>query len=158
MGSEMCIRDRNLLSLSLHVFKREIANDTSGSGEEAFERLTSQIEKMSNHVALGNDTGSTVDVFHGEGRTRKALLVDDCENERTLLAGFLGLHGIAVDTVSDGKAALRYLEENTPPDVILLDMVMPYLSGAELYRFIRCLLYTSPSPRDATLSRMPSSA
>ena len=25
-------------------------------------------------------------------------------------------------------------------------------------RFICCLLYTSPSPRDATLSRMPSSA
>ena len=25
-------------------------------------------------------------------------------------------------------------------------------------RTIRCLLYTSPSPRDATLSRMPSSA
>ena len=25
-------------------------------------------------------------------------------------------------------------------------------------RFIPCLLYTSPSPRDATLSRMPSSA
>ena len=38
--------------------------------------------------------------------------------------------------------------------------------GAELYDFITrdvarlypCLLYTSPSPRDATLSRMPSSA
>ena len=28
--------------------------------------------------------------------------------------------------------------------------------GAELHR--SCLLYTSPSPRDATLSRMPSSA
>ena len=26
------------------------------------------------------------------------------------------------------------------------------------YRFWGCLLYTSPSPRDATLSRMPSSA
>ena len=25
-------------------------------------------------------------------------------------------------------------------------------------KLIRCLLYTSPSPRDATLSRMPSSA
>ena len=24
--------------------------------------------------------------------------------------------------------------------------------------FVNCLLYTSPSPRDATLSRMPSSA
>ena len=31
----------------------------------------------------------------------------------------------------------------------------PSLDGANLYR---CLLYTSPSPRDATLSRMPSSA
>ena len=27
-----------------------------------------------------------------------------------------------------------------------------------LGRFLACLLYTSPSPRDATLSRMPSSA
>ena len=27
-----------------------------------------------------------------------------------------------------------------------------------IYTFIGCLLYTSPSPRDATLSRMPSSA
>ena len=28
----------------------------------------------------------------------------------------------------------------------------------EKYKFCVCLLYTSPSPRDATLSRMPSSA
>ena len=39
------------------------------------------------------------------------------------------------------------------------DAVPKYLtgkeSGAELNN---CLLYTSPSPRDATLSRMPSSA
>ena len=28
----------------------------------------------------------------------------------------------------------------------------------DLVYFITCLLYTSPSPRDATLSRMPSSA
>ena len=28
----------------------------------------------------------------------------------------------------------------------------------EMYRILSCLLYTSPSPRDATLSRMPSSA
>ena len=28
----------------------------------------------------------------------------------------------------------------------------------ELYHLCNCLLYTSPSPRDATLSRMPSSA
>ena len=30
--------------------------------------------------------------------------------------------------------------------------------GTPRARYIICLLYTSPSPRDATLSRMPSSA
>ena len=30
--------------------------------------------------------------------------------------------------------------------------------GDNLFRDWSCLLYTSPSPRDATLSRMPSSA
>ena len=30
--------------------------------------------------------------------------------------------------------------------------------GASIEHFGNCLLYTSPSPRDATLSRMPSSA
>ena len=35
------------------------------------------------------------------------------------------------------------------------------ITGPDAYKFIQlltCLLYTSPSPRDATLSRMPSSA
>ena len=31
-------------------------------------------------------------------------------------------------------------------------------SNMGAYKATRCLLYTSPSPRDATLSRMPSSA
>ena len=33
-----------------------------------------------------------------------------------------------------------------------------YDAGAGIYSYTACLLYTSPSPRDATLSRMPSSA
>ena len=33
-----------------------------------------------------------------------------------------------------------------------------YASGQLVQQYKNCLLYTSPSPRDATLSRMPSSA
>ena len=33
-----------------------------------------------------------------------------------------------------------------------------WCNGMEITQFTYCLLYTSPSPRDATLSRMPSSA
>ena len=43
-----------------------------------------------------------------------------------------------------------------------LDRDVDFLTGAMLSdlepQVIDCLLYTSPSPRDATLSRMPSSA
>ena len=35
---------------------------------------------------------------------------------------------------------------------------MPYIKVYEVATFYTCLLYTSPSPRDRTRSRMPSSA
>ena len=43
---------------------------------------------------------------------------------------------------------------------LFMGMVIPtsILDRAIKKRFMACLLYTSPSPRDATLSRMPSSA
>ena len=41
--------------------------------------------------------------------------------------------------------------------LVLLPVVLGKL-GSIVDRLERCLLYTSPSPRDATLSRMPSSA
>ena len=48
----------------------------------------------------------------------------------------------------------RFEEIDKSDSVINLKINAPYL-----YRlFLHCLLYTSPSPRDATLSRMPSSA
>ena len=42
------------------------------------------------------------------------------------------------------------------PGVHLTELMPRMAAAAD--RFVFCLLYTSPSPRDATLSRMPSSA
>ena len=45
--------------------------------------------------------------------------------------------------------------------VALAEEVLGHLENVEVTSFdslLTCLLYTSPSPRDATLSRMPSSA
>ena len=47
------------------------------------------------------------------------------------------------------------LMDRNAPDTVLSKADKSYLSSKEI---ISCLLYTSPSPRDATLSRMPSSA
>ena len=44
-------------------------------------------------------------------------------------------------------------------DVALVKQVVDLLSEAiEIHEVASCLLYTSPSPRDGLLSRMPSSA
>ena len=42
-------------------------------------------------------------------------------------------------------------------DINMLGTI-PYLIDGDVKMTESCLLYTSPSPRDATLSRMPSSA
>ena len=44
------------------------------------------------------------------------------------------------------------------PSLIVLLVFMPVLLMRELVRHYCCLLYTSPSPRDLSTSRMPSSA
>ena len=59
------------------------------------------------------------------------------------------------------------LENNYTPSTLILDAPLVLDQGEDLKqwkpenygkKFYGCLLYTSPSPRDATLSRMPSSA
>ena len=66
------------------------------------------------------------------------LLLADIEENRSLLqrnftSAFMGNRSIAIDNVND-------------------------LYGCRMAMLEACLLYTSPSPRDTALSRMPSSA
>ncbi len=70
-------------------------------------------------------------------KRRRALIVEDCANERELLAGYLRLCGYIVDVVEDGEAAMKYLAEHQRPDVVLLDMNMPRLDGPHTIDAIR---------------------
>jgi two-component system, OmpR family, response regulator len=70
-------------------------------------------------------------------KVRKALLVEDNQNERELLAGLLRMAGVDVDTAGDGADALDYLRTTVPPDVMLLDMAMPRCDGPTTVRAIR---------------------
>lgn len=67
----------------------------------------------------------------------RALLVEDDRNERELLAGFLRVSGVDVDTAGDGSDALDYLRAGRRPDVVLLDMGLPRCDGPTAVREIR---------------------
>jgi carbon storage regulator CsrA len=71
------------------------------------------------------------------GAPLKALLVEDDRNQRELLAGFLRMAGLSVDTAGDGADALDYLRSCGRPDVVLLDMGLPRCDGATIVRRLR---------------------
>jgi carbon storage regulator CsrA len=67
----------------------------------------------------------------------KALVVEDDRNECELLAAFLRLSGMHVETAGDGADALDYLRERGRPDVLFLDMLLPRCGGPTTVRAIR---------------------
>ena len=63
-------------------------------------------------------------------------MVEDDDNERELLAGYLRMSGFEVDTAADGLQAMVRLTEHAP-DVVLLDMRMPRFDGRKTVSAIR---------------------
>ena len=64
------------------------------------------------------------------------LLVEDDPDIRHLVSYKLRRSGLEVIDVADGIAALRSAREN-PPDLVLLDVRMPRMSGLEVCRELR---------------------
>lgn len=57
------------------------------------------------------------------------LLVEDDETLRRVLDGTLTAAGYRVATAADGLAATRTLQRNSTPDIVLLDIGLPFVDG-----------------------------
>lgn len=97
------------------------------------------IDTMLRQLADANQTVTPIrpadDLF--ERPMQRVLLVDDDDNERHLLAGFLRMSGFHVETASDGSDALDYLASHERPDFVVLDMLMPKVDGPSTLQAIR---------------------
>ena len=89
----------------------------------------------------------------------RILVVEDDEVAAEYVRKGLMEAGHVVDLAPDGDLGLE-MARAADYDALILDRMLPKLDGLELLGALRedCLLYTSPSPRDRTRSRMPSSA
>jgi len=67
----------------------------------------------------------------------RILVVDDNDALRENLVEALELEGYSVDAVASGTAALGILARDPLPGVVLIDMLMPGMSGQELVTSIR---------------------
>ena len=80
----------------------------------------------------------------------RVLLVEDHESTRLAFSRLLATQGAVVDTAADGREAMRLLGHH-PPEVVLLDLMLPDMDGREVLRRLaenrpanlRCLLAVS---------------
>lgn len=67
----------------------------------------------------------------------KILIVEDERDTADLLKGILEREGFSVLHAKDGRQAANLIETTRPPSLVLLDLVIPYVSGPEVLRMIR---------------------
>lgn len=73
------------------------------------------------------------------------LIVDDSSTLREMIAGLLINAGMTVIEAKDGLEAKKMIESN-PPDLVVLDIVMPNMNGYELCRWIKNTPATQTMP------------
>jgi DNA-binding response OmpR family regulator len=73
------------------------------------------------------------------------LIVEDDPELRTLYRTTLSLEGYAVVAVEDGVDALRHIDVS-PPDLLVLDLELPRLSGRDVQREVASHVTTRGIP------------
>jgi CheY-like chemotaxis protein len=76
---------------------------------------------------------------------RRVLLAEDDRFLRKAAETALKRHGFAVVPAVDGDEALR-LARAEPPDLVLLDLIMPKMQGFEVLRALKADPSTAPIP------------
>ncbi|MDM8559693.1 cache domain-containing protein [Candidatus Parabeggiatoa sp. HSG14] len=67
----------------------------------------------------------------------KILIVDDEPINRQVLVNHLSLHNYAISQAASGMEALALIEAGLKPDLILLDVMMPKMTGYEVCKRLR---------------------
>ncbi|MCF8713443.1 response regulator [Joostella atrarenae] len=67
----------------------------------------------------------------------KVLIVDDNDNNRTILKEMLRVNNITYAAASNGVEALEILEDKNDFNLLIIDFNMPYLNGIEVIDHIR---------------------
>lgn len=113
---------------------------TAPSGDDP--RSSGTRSAAASSVSLSAESGSSLASDSRDSRDSgtlrleppKVLLVDD---DMTVLSGYrrqLQAEDIAVEFALSGTQALRRLLSETPPDAVVCDMLLPDISGVDVYR------------------------
>jgi two-component system cell cycle response regulator DivK len=80
-----------------------------------------------------------------ESRTQQVLVVDDLADQRAIFRAVLENRGFQVLEAVDGEGAVRRAEEDRP-DLILMDVNLPWMDGWEVTRRLKQVPRTAAIP------------
>ena len=89
--------------------------------------------EVDGHQAMPGESRFT----EGGARVPTLLLVEDDADIRDALVDVLQSEDWKVEAAANGRAALDRLRRDPPPDVMLLDLMMPVMDGFELLERLR---------------------
>lgn len=69
--------------------------------------------------------------------SQRILMVEDEEDIAFLIRFMLERHGFIVDHAADGRQAIEKITSSKPPDLTLMDIMLPYHDGLELIERLR---------------------
>lgn len=77
--------------------------------------------------------------------SRQVLVVDDLADQRAIFRAVLERRGFQVLEAADGEGAVRRAEEDRP-DLILMDVNLPWMDGWEVTRRLKAVPRTAMIP------------
>ena len=92
---------------------------------------------------------------------KRALVVDDDEPIRTMLAKVVERQNLAVDTARDGAEAIERIDHNDGYALVILDLMMPKVDGFAVLRYmqqhhpdmVKCTIIASAVPENEILKK-----
>lgn len=78
--------------------------------------------------------------------TSSVLIVDDCKFTTKVLSRLMEELGFAVHAASSGEEAVAFLEMYAPPELFLVDWIMPGMSGVDFVTWLRGQNLTQQTP------------
>jgi carbon storage regulator CsrA len=130
------VRNRlNAAALGLHLLHKKLETDDLSDAEATIFKIFNELKAIEHQLdgpraAAEPKPAEMIEAHH------RALVVEDNDQERELLASYLRKSGYDVDTAADGLQAMVRLTENAP-DVVLLDIRMPRFDGRKTISAIR---------------------
>lgn len=75
-------------------------------------------------------------LVHSRNVSARVLIVEDSRTQAEWLAQVLSREGYDVHIAADGREAIKQVRSD-PPDLVLLDMILPDMDGLEVLRIVK---------------------